>query len=476
MTDLSSPKLAIAGSADEVAAPTDTVAATAGRPAAATDCATRPPSLWSSRDYLAWWTGNTVSALGTSLSTFAYPLVVLFATGSVTKAGEIGSANLIGMLVSMLWGGALADRVSRRAILIAGPLLQAVLLGGVATLVSLHRIDVPVLALAALLSGIVAAVVLGPSMPALRRIVPRDQLPAASAQAQARDMVVQLLGGPVGGFLFAIARALPFAADAVSYLFAAAGAALIRQPLGPDKTEHVASSVSRDIADGFRFIRHQPFLRLVVIFGAVVNLTSTTYLLLLTALVKFRGGGPTEIGSLIAVAVAGQLAGTIAGPALLRKLGARQMLCLALWCYTVSIPAVAVVPHLWQIAVILLLSSVSAGPMLIVVQSYSTRMVPDKYTGRVSAVARFCIYALMWAGPLLAGGLAALFGIRGGMAALLVLALPLTIVVQLSKATSVLRLPLKEVPEAALPDRLRPADTASAPSRQAEAALPDGAK
>lgn len=44
------------------------------------------PSLWRNFDYAAWWTGNTVSALGTGMSAFGYPLVVLYATGSVARA------------------------------------------------------------------------------------------------------------------------------------------------------------------------------------------------------------------------------------------------------------------------------------------------------------------------------------------------------------------------------------------------------
>lgn len=430
--------------------------------------ANRLPSLFRSRDYVAWWTGNTVSALGSSISTFAYPLLVLFATGSVAKAGLIGSANLIGMLISMLWGGALADRVSRRMILVAGPVLQAVVLGCVTILVSTHRIQLPVLAVAALLSGVIGAVVLGPSTPALRRIVPKEQLPTASAQALSRDMAVELLGNPVSGFLFAIARALPFGADAVSYLFASAGAALIRRPLGPDRAAGSQNTMRRDIADGLRFVRHQPFLRFVIVFGSLLNTTSAAFVLLLVALVKYRGGGPTQIGFVTAAAVAGGLAGAIAAPLLLRKLRARLLVNLTMWSYTVSIPLVAFVPALWQIAPVLFVSCMAASPVITVVQSYATRIVPDEYVGREAAVGRFGAYALMWTGPLIAGGLVTLFGIQGGVLALLVMVLPLTIAVHISKSLAILNIPIGEVQEASLPDRggtpvtVPPVDTATA--------------
>jgi len=45
------------------------------------------PSLWRNTDYIGWWTGNSISALGSSVSGIAYPLLVLYTTGSVGKAG-----------------------------------------------------------------------------------------------------------------------------------------------------------------------------------------------------------------------------------------------------------------------------------------------------------------------------------------------------------------------------------------------------
>jgi MFS family permease len=386
-----------------------------------------------------------VSALGTGMSTFAFPLVVLYATGSVGKAGLIGSANLVGMLISMLWGGALADRVSRRAVLVAGPIVQAIVLGCVAVLVAMHRAQIPVLALAALLGGTVAAVVMGSSSPALRRIVPAEQLPTASAQGQARDMAVQLVASPVSGFLIAVVRWLPFGADAVSYLFAAVGAALIRRPLGPDAQDRRETTMIKDIAAGVRFVRRQPFLRFGVIAGSLVNLTSTAFLLLLMALVRYRGGGSTQVGFVMMADVAGGLVGAVIAPTLVARLGAPKVVAIAIWSYVISIAVVALVPTLWEIAAVLLIASIATTPVVVVLQSYSMRVVPDEYVGREAAVSRFAVYALMWTGPLLAGWLVTLAGVRGGILLLLVLTVPIAISVQASKSMHILRLPIDQV-------------------------------
>lgn len=399
-------------------------------------------SLWRDTDYVGWWTGNTLSALGTSVSAIAFPLLVLDITGSVTKAGLIGSANLIGILVTTLWGGALADRVSRRAILIIGPLLQAAVLAIVAILVHGGRTHLLLLVLAALASGLCSGVVLGASTPALRRIVPVDQLATANGQAMARDMGAQLLGSPLGGILFAVARWLPFGADAVSFVFAALGALNIRKPLGPDRAQESKTTMTKDVAEGIRFVRNQPFLRFVVVMASLMNMFAQAFLLLLIALVRYRGGSSSAVGVVTALTVAGALAGSFFAPALARRVKARLLLCAAVWSFTVGVALIAVVPAVWQMAVIVCFAQVAIVPVNVVLQTYVMQTVPDQLLGRVAAVNRFGAYALEWLGPLLAGGLAALFGVSGGMMALLIVLVPLAVALMVSRSLNVLDEPV----------------------------------
>jgi MFS family permease len=405
----------------------------------------RTPSLWRDSDYVGWWTGNTLSALGSSVSAIAYPLLVLSLTGSVTKAGLIGSANLVGILVTTLWGGALADRVSRRAILTVGPLAQAVVLAAVATVVRTDHAHVPLLVVAALLSGLCAGVILGASTPALARIVPKEQLPTANGQAMGRDMAAQLLGSPLGGILFAVARWFPFAADAVSFVFAAIGALNIRRPLGPDRSqEQPKTTMVRDVTDGIRFVRDQPFLRFVVVMAALLNMVGQAFLLLLIALVLHRGGGPTAIGVVSAMTVGGGLVGSLFAPAMARRFNARILLSVSIWTFTAGLAVTAVVPEVWQIGVVVCLAEVATVPVNVVLQTYVIQVVPDGLLGRVASVNRFGAYALEWTGPLIAGLLAFLFGVPGGVMALLIVMVPLAIALMVSRSLDILSTPIGE--------------------------------
>ena len=151
----------------------------------------------------------------------------------------------------------------------------------------------------------------------------------------------------------------------------------------------------QDIADGFRFIR-MPAVPAPgrIILGATVNLISTTFVLLLIALVRYRGGGPTQVGLVMMAAVAGGLAGALVAPTVMARLGATSTAQIATWSYTASIAVVAVVPALWEIALVLLISTAATSPVVVVIESYAMRLVPDEYVGRESAVSRFAVYSL----------------------------------------------------------------------------------
>ena len=406
------------------------------------------PSLWRNGDYVGWWVGNTLSALGTSVSAIAFPLLVLAATGSVSKAGLIGSANLIGVLATALWGGALADRVSRRAILVAGPLAQGAVLAVVALLAYAPHPSLPLLVAASLLSGLLSGMVLGASTPALSAIVSKEQLVTANSQAMSRDMLAQLLGAPLGGVLFGLARWVPFGADALSFVFAALGALHIRRPLGPDRdAEAPRTSLLKDVGAGLHFVRAQPFLRFVVVMASVMNMVAQAFLLLLIALVAHRGGGSTTVGLVTSTMVAGGFVGSLVAPAVAGRVKARVLLCSAIWVFTAGIAVIAWVPQVWEIAVVVFLTQVATVPVNVVLMTYVMRLVPNGLLGRVASVNRFGAYALEWGGPLLAGLFVALFGVSGGMLALLFVMVPLAVTLMVSPALRVLATPAEEVVE-----------------------------
>jgi MFS family permease len=356
------------------------------------------------RDYLGWVAGEALSDLGTSLSTFAYPLLVLFATHSPARTGIVAAAANIGSLVTMLIGGALADRWSRRALLVGGALIQSAVVASVGFAVLAGRVVLIHVAAAGFVDGAIVGITNGAHRATLRRVVDPADLPAASAAYQARVMGVRVAGPPLGGVLFTAARAIPFLADAGSYFASVFGVLVIRRPLGPDKAENeVREPFLTAVAGGMRFLAGNAYLRFVAWWAATMNLLGSGLMLLLILLVRSHHGSAQLIGFSQAVGSAGGIVGAIASGWAIRRFAGRRMVITLTWVIAIAAFGMAVIPAPIGIGAMLALVSVVAVPLNIILDTYEMQIIPDAMLGRVSTTIDLAANGLRWVAPLLVG-------------------------------------------------------------------------
>ena len=432
------------------------------------DGSAKTKPLWRNRDYVGWWLSSLISSLGSSMSQITYPLLMLYATGSVARAGVVGACLNLGGLATTLPGGVIADRFPRRPVIVGCYLGQAVGTGTVVYAVAHGDVNVLHIAAVALIQGMLNGISGASLAPVLRRLVRPEQFPAMSAARQGRDMGASLIGPPVGGALFSVARWLPFLGDAVSFAVAAVGVAAIRRPLGPDRPDRASrpgrpnradhhhldqtralspenepphpdgpsQPTQRDTADpapesnrstptpppggiaaavaeiraGVGFIRGHPFLRFAVPWAALINALATGLVLLVIALLKQRGAGPSGIGAITSAAAVGGLLGAVSAPLLARRVSGRALVLSASWAVVGAAVAVALAPKPWQIGVI------GAGlvflivPLTVVLETYELRVVPEELLGRVLSARQFAVSSLLWTATPVAGVLADAFG------------------------------------------------------------------
>src|SRR5436305_15247138 len=74
----------------------------------------RPVPLWRNLDYMLLWSGQTVSTIGTEVSTLAFPLLILALTGSPAQAGVAAALRALPYPIFSLPGVALTDRGHRK--------------------------------------------------------------------------------------------------------------------------------------------------------------------------------------------------------------------------------------------------------------------------------------------------------------------------------------------------------------------------
>jgi len=386
----------------------------AGNPAAAAVRGVAP--LWRNRDYAGWWISSLISSLGSSMSQLAYPLLMLYATGSVARAGIVGACLNIGGLSTTLIGGALADHYSRRRLAVVADLVQAIAVATVVFAIAEGHVNVVHIGGVALVQGMCNGIGGASMNPVLKRIVPPEQFPALSASKQGREMISRLAGPPLGGALFSVAKWIPFLVDAISFLVSAAGVAMIRRPLGPDAEDRAAhDSALGLVREGFAYIRTNVYLRFVVIWMALTSALLGGMVLLVIALLKERGGGPTTVGVVTALAAIGGLGGALAAPPLLKRIKNRTLVLAASWIIVPAAVGMAAAPLPWELGAISAFLVFLIVPLTVLLESYQLRIVPDALMGRVSSALNFGTSGLLWTAPVTAGVLADNFGVPTAM-------------------------------------------------------------
>ena len=360
--------------------------------------------LWRNHDYVGWLAGQTLSGLGTSLSTFAYPLLILFETGSAAQTGIVAAAANVGSLLTLLVGGVVADRYSRRVVLICGALVQALVVGSVGLAVLAGHVVLVHVVAAGLLDGAVVGVTIGAERATLRRVVPAADYASATSQMWGRDMALRVIGPPLAGVMFSVARWLPFLADAASYAGAVLGVTSVRRPLGPDPEENEKQeSMRRSVAVGFRFLRGNAYLRFTAWWSAVMNMLAGGLTLLVVLLVRSGGGDARVIGGVQALAMSGALVGALASGRVLRRLGGRPMVVALSWSLGFACFAMAVVGSPWGIGLIQAVVLLVIVPVNVVMETYEMQIIPDALVGRVSNTITLAANGLRWTAPLVVG-------------------------------------------------------------------------
>lgn len=281
-----------------------------------------PPELPLRRNsnFVRLWTGGAASGLGSSISALAYPLLALSITTSAGLAGLLGLVALTAAAVTRLPAGSLIDRLPLRRVLVAADVLRLSTTAAlVVSLVSGHLrlwqllVAAAVNAAAAVFSEIAHSV-------ALRHVVANSQLPQAFALNEGRGHAISLIGQPAGGLLYAIAPALPLAADLLSFGVSAALSATISHPLRASANTSPRPRIRHDLLTGLKWLWKEPFLRATLFAAAAYQLVFGAATFALIASFTAAGATATSIGALFAVAAAGGILGALATPKLQTRL------------------------------------------------------------------------------------------------------------------------------------------------------------
>ena len=376
----------------------------------------RSSGTWSSlrhRNFALLWLGQSVSLTGDGIFSVALAIVALDVDRSPAGLSYVLAARLIPTVVFLLLGGAVADRVSRRLIMLASDLARGLVVGVVTVLLALGRLTIAELVVMSLLFGVADAAFSPASTAIVPEIVPEGLLVNANAlRSTSQTVAMSLLGPALGGVVVgAIGSAWAFGLDALTFVISA-GFLLAMRP-GPRGPRSSASAFAH-VREGMAFAARNRWFWVTLIAAALANFAAFSPLaLLIPLLVRVTlHGSASALGLVFA---AGGLGGVV-GSMLLARLGSprRQVaaMCLAWGFSGVAIAGIAgaanpVMAGVFEFAVIGLLvyGNTLWYPLL-------QRLVPPGLLGQVSSIDAMVSLALSPLGLLAAGVVSAAIGVR----------------------------------------------------------------
>jgi MFS family permease len=361
-----------------------------------------PVPLRRNRGFRLLWIGQVLSDTGSSAALIAYPLLILTLTHSAALAGVVGTVRLVVQLALGLPGGALADRLDRRLVMIACDTIRAAVLALLVALVLLHAVSWPVAMIVAVVDG-AANVMFDPSAnAALPAIVHDSQLEQAWAATEARSYGASLVGPALGGFLFGLGSAVPFLADSVSYLASVGTVSRIRGRFRPERSG-AGTSLWHEVVEGLSLVWQNALLRAVVIMAPLINFAFNGVIFTITVALRQHGVAPGIIGLAQAGIMVGGLVGAIIAPRLQGRL--------PLWQLVIGLTVSAT--GLFVVAALVLPSPLVAIPVAATLVLSPTgnaalfaamlRTAPENMRGRVNNTVIMAATGLAALSPLVAG-------------------------------------------------------------------------
>lgn len=368
------------------------------------------------------WTAAAVSNLGDGITMVAGPLLLASLTGNPALiAGGVFAQQLPWLLFALV-SGAVADRVDRRRLIVAGNVGRAAALATLAVAAGAGHASVVLVYLVLFALGAGETLVDTASGAMLPQLVAPADLPRANARLSATFTIAnQFLAKPFGAWLFGVAAAVPFGVDALTFVVSAALIATLPAmpatsgPAGPGAARR---SLRRDIAEGLRWLRGDRLLGTLAVAMGLGNVAFCSAFAVFVLYARHRLGlGDIGYGVLLTTFAVGGLIGAGVAVRLTARFGSPAVLRAGLLVEVVTHVTLATTTRPLVAGSVLVLFGVQTVVWGVITASLRQRLVPNHLLGRIGSV-----YALLETGgaalgTLIGGLLAGVWGLTTPFAA-----------------------------------------------------------
>lgn len=373
----------------------------------------RRRSLAFHRNFRQLWIGDALGQFGAQLTTLALPVyAVSHLHATEWQMGALNAAETAAFLVIGLPAGAWVDRMRKRRLLITADLVRAAVLTLVVVAAFTGNASMPLLYAAGLVISAASVFFDVAHQSYVPGLVGLEHIVEGNSKLQATQSVAMVGAPAIGGALLRVVTAPALiAGTVVTYLLSAFFVGRIRHD---EELPHVDDRrpLRTEIAEGLRFVVHQPLLRRIVactstanFFNAVASAVTVIFAL------RILGLDPAGLGLVYSAASIGGLVGAVLADRAARLVGEGRVVAVSALA---GGPAFALTP--------LALPLVDAGvrpevPMIVggalfsfavvvynVAQvSFRQRLCPPALLGRMNASVRFIVWGTVPIGGLVGG-------------------------------------------------------------------------
>jgi len=363
-----------------------------------------------SRNYRLFFAGQLVSLIGTWMQSVAQSWLVYRLTGSTALLGMIGFTGQIPVLFLAPFGGAIADRASRRTVLLFTQSTQMMLALTLAALTLSGHVRVPHLFVLAACLGIANAIDIPTRQAFVVEMVGHADLPNAIALNSSMVNGARMLGPAIAGLVVAaVGEGFCFLANGVSFLAVLAGLFAMTGLVSPPK--RAPKSPLREIVEGFSFVGRHARIRTLLLLLGTISLFGMPFVVLLPVYAdKILGGGARTLGLLTGASGVGAITGALMLARQRRTAGMERWIAIGAFTFGTSLVAFAF-SRVFLLSALLL--AIGGASMMIQIAGSNTliqTMVPDNLRGRVMSVHSMMFLGMSPFGALASGALAARIG------------------------------------------------------------------
>ena len=364
------------------------------------------------------WGGQTVSQVGSQVTVLALPLVAIVALRATTlEVGLLSATVTSAYLLVALPAGVLADRVSKRRLMLLCDAAQFVIIGSVPVAQVAGVLTLGQLYVVALSASVFSALFLVAYTGYLPAVVDRERLVDANGKLATTQSVAQIAGPGLGALLvglFGAARAMT--SDALSYVVSAVCLVCIRGREPDIVRAGRQPRPASQIREGVGYVLREPILRKAVGWGGTANffviMVETLGPVYLVRVVHVR---PASVGVLLALGAVGGVVGGLASKPLARRIGSARISWLSMTVFTLPGLLIPLARSGWWTLLFAAgwmswtFASTLCGVALV---SYQQATCPAGMRGRVSATTRWINWGTLPLGGLVGGVLGTVLGVH----------------------------------------------------------------